>query len=199
MRTKQLEEQALDNQAKLVTGIVAAQQTKAQAMLTEADAKKQEAINEGKEIERKQAADEARADFQRRFLADDGDDGQMIFLKIKDPDFFRRDPSEQPVPENEEQIKSAFEYKQNQLEEQAEIARNSKQTMIYVAIGVGVLLLIGLIVYFLFIRKKGGKPEVKTSSTPKVKAPKVEAKVEAPKVEAPKVEAPKVEAPAPKS
>ena len=143
---------ALNNQAKLITGIVAAQQTKAQAMLTEADAKKQEAINEGKEIERKQAADEARADFKKEFLADDGDDGSDEFFEDQSPDFFRRDPSEQPVPENEEQIKMAFEYKQKQLEEQAEIARNSKQTMIYVAIGVGVLLLIGLIVYLVFIR-----------------------------------------------
>mgnify|MGYP001166624147 CR=1 FL=1 len=181
---------ALDNQAKLITGIVAAQQTKAQAMLTEADAKKQEAINEGKEIERKQAADEARADFQKEFLADDGDDGSGEFFEDQSPDFFKRDPSEQPAPENEEQIKMAFEYKQKQLEEQEEIARNSKQTMIFVVVGIAAILLIGIIGYFLFIRKKGGKPEVKTSSS----TPKVE--VSAPKVEAP---APKVEAPAPKS
>jgi hypothetical protein len=159
----------------------------AEAKVTEAETKKQEAINEGKEIERKQAADEARADFQKEFLADDEDDDSDEFFKDQSPDFFKEDPSEQPAPENEEQIKMAFEYKQKQLEEQEEIARQSRKTMIIAIIGGIVLLLLGIIVYFLFIRKKGEKPDVKTSSTSKASAPKVEAP------------APKVEAPAPKS
>ena len=185
---RKLNRDIMSQRAKLVGAIATAATARkiaAEAKVTEAEAKKQEAINEGKEIERKQAADEERAEFQREFLADDGDDGSDDFFEDQSPDFFKRDPSEQPVPENEEQIKMAFEYKQKQLEEQAEIAKQSRNTMILAIIFGVALLLIGIIGYFLFIRKKEGKPEVKTSSTPKV--------------EAPKVEAPKVEAPAPKS
>ena len=193
---RKLNRDIMSQRAKLVGAIATAATARkiaAEAKVTEAEAKKQEAINEGKEIERKQAADEARADFQKEFLAEDEDDGSNEFFEDQSPDFFKKDPSEQPAPENEEQLKMAFEYKQKQLEEQEEIARNSKQTMIFVVVGIAAILLISIIGYFLFIRKKGGKPEVKTSSS----TPKVEAS--APKVEAPKVEAPKVEAPAPKS
>jgi hypothetical protein len=176
---------ALDNQAKLITGIVAARQTAAEAKVIEADAERIKALNEEKEIDRKRAQDENRAEFQKEFLADDEDDGSDDFFKDQSPDFFKKDVNEQPVAANEDQLKMAFEYKQNQLEEQEEIARQSRKTMMLAMIGFGVLLIVGIIVYFLFIRKKGKTPEVKTSSTPKVEAPKVKAKVEAPKVEAP--------------
>ena len=178
----------LQQRSKLIGAIATAATARkiaAEAKATEAEAKKQEAINEGKEIERKQAADEARADFQKDFLAEDGDDGSGDFFEDQNPDFFKRDPNEQAAPENEEQLRMAFEFKQRQLEEQEEIARNTRNTIMIVAIVLGVLLLAAAIIYFVFIRKKGKKTEVKTSS--------------APEVEAPKVEAPKVEAPAPKS
>ena len=124
--------------AKLIGAIATAATAKkiaAEAKVTEAEAKKQEAINEGKEIERKQAADEARADFQKEFLAEDEDDGSNEFFEDQSPDFFKKDPSEQPAPENEEQLKMAFEYKQKQLEEQEEIARQSRKTIIIAIIG----------------------------------------------------------------
>lgn len=168
---------ALDNQSKLITGIVAARQTAAEAKVIEADAARIKALNEEKEIDRKRAQDENRAEFQKEFLADDEDDGSDDFFKDQSPDFFKKDVNEQPVEANEDQLKMAFEYKQKQLEEQEEIARQSRKTMMLAMIGFGVLLIVGIIVYFLFIRKKGKTPEVKTSSTPKVEAPKVEAPV----------------------
>ena len=176
--------EALDNQSKLITGIVAATQTAAEAKVIEADATRIKALNEEKEIDRKRAQDENRAEFQKEFLADDEDDGSDDFFKDQSPDFFKKDVNEQPLAANEDELKMAFDYKQKQLEEQEEIARQSRKTMMLAMIGFGVLLIVG-IVYFLFIRKKGKTHEVKTSSTPKV--------------EAPKVEAPKVEAPVPKS
>jgi hypothetical protein len=171
---------SLDNQAMAIAGIVAARQTAAEAKVIEAEATRIKALNEEKEIDRKRAQDKNRAEFQTEFLADDGDDGSDDFFNDQSPDFFKKDVNEQPVAANEDQLKMAFEYKQNQLEEQEEIARQSKKTMMIVMAGIGAFVIVGIIAYFLFIENKKKTPEVKIS-TPKVEVPKVEVEVPAPK------------------
>ena len=85
-------------------------------MLTEADAKKQEAINQGKEIENKPQMKQGQIS-KKISEIDDGDDGSdEFFLKIKVLIFSKEIQVNNLFQKMKNQIKSAFEYKQNQLE-----------------------------------------------------------------------------------